>query len=41
MRSERRPSQAASRRASVLGILVTIDVVVIVFLTVVKPALWG
>ena len=33
--------QAVARRASLLGILVTIDVVVIVFLMVVKPALWG
>ena len=32
--------QAVARRASVLGILVTIDVVVIVYLMVVKPALW-
>jgi uncharacterized membrane protein len=32
--------QAAARRASLLGILVTIDVVAIVFLMVVKPPLW-
>ncbi len=33
--------QAAAHRGSLLGILVTLDVVAIVFLMVVKPALWG
>ncbi len=33
--------QTAARRGSLLGILVTLDVVVIVFLMVVKPVLWG
>jgi uncharacterized membrane protein len=35
------PYQAAARRGVILGILVTLDVVIIVFLMVVKPALWG
>jgi len=33
--------QVAARRGTVLGILVTVDVVLIVFLMVVKPSLWG
>ena len=33
--------KAAAGRATWLGVLVTLDVVVIVFLMVVKPALWG
>ncbi len=33
--------QAASKRGTLLGILVTLDVIVIVFLMVVKPTLWG
>jgi hypothetical protein len=33
--------QAVAKRATLLGILVGVDVVVIVFLMVVKPALWG
>jgi uncharacterized membrane protein len=33
--------KAASRRGAGLGLLVTVDVVVVVFLMVVKPVLWG
>ncbi len=33
--------QAVARRSTWFGILVTVDVVIIVFLMVVKPALWG
>ncbi len=33
--------QAVSKKGTWLGVLVTLDVVVIVFLMVVKPALWG
>jgi uncharacterized membrane protein len=33
--------QAVSKRARLLGIVVGVDVVIIVFLMVVKPALWG
>jgi uncharacterized membrane protein len=33
--------KAAAKRSTVLGIIVGIDVVMIVFLMVVKPALWG
>jgi len=33
--------QAAARRSAWLGFLVTLDVVAIVFLMVIKPALWG
>jgi uncharacterized membrane protein len=33
--------QAASGRGRTLGIIVTLDVLIIVFLMVVKPALWG
>ena len=33
--------RTASRRGTWLGLLVTLDVVVIVFLMVVKPVLWG
>jgi uncharacterized membrane protein len=33
--------QAIAKRARVLGFVVGIDVIVIVFLMVVKPALWG
>jgi uncharacterized membrane protein len=33
--------KAASRRAAWLGLFVTLDVIAIVFLMVVKPALWG
>ena len=33
--------QAAARRGTLMGILVTVDVILIVFLMVVKPALWG
>jgi uncharacterized membrane protein len=32
--------QAVARRSALLGMLVTLDVVIIVFLMVVKPALW-
>ena len=31
---------AAARRSTILGVVVTLDVVIIVFLMVVKPALW-
>jgi uncharacterized membrane protein len=33
--------RSTARRAELLGILVTADVVIIVFLMVVKPGLWG
>ena len=33
--------QAVAKKATLLGILVGVDVVIIVFLMVVKPALWG
>ncbi len=33
--------QAVSKKATLLGVLVGVDVVIIVFLMVVKPALWG
>jgi uncharacterized membrane protein len=33
--------QAVSKRSRLLGIVVGVDVVIIVFLMVVKPALWG
>lgn len=33
--------RAASRRGTILGVIVTLDVLLIVFLMVVKPALWG
>jgi uncharacterized membrane protein len=33
--------QAAARKGTLMGILVTVDVILIVFLMVVKPALWG
>jgi uncharacterized membrane protein len=33
--------QAMAKRARLLGIIVGIDVIIIVFLMVVKPALWG
>jgi uncharacterized membrane protein len=33
--------QAVARRSTLFGILVTVDVILIVFLMVVKPALWG
>ncbi len=33
--------QATARRGTQLGLLVTLDVILIVFLMVVKPALWG
>ena len=33
--------QAAARKGTLMGILVTLDVILIVFLMVVKPALWG
>jgi uncharacterized membrane protein len=33
--------QAIAKKATLLGILVGVDVVIIVFLMVVKPALWG
>src|SRR5574340_455025 len=33
--------RSAARRAGLLGMMVTVDVLIIVFLMVVKPALWG
>jgi len=33
--------QAVAKQSTGLGVLVTLDVVIIVFLMVVKPALWG
>ncbi len=33
--------QAVAKRARLLGMLVGVDVIIIVFLMVVKPALWG
>jgi uncharacterized membrane protein len=33
--------QAVAKRSTLFGILVTVDVILIVFLMVVKPALWG
>jgi uncharacterized membrane protein len=33
--------QAVARRSTLFGILVTVDVILIVFLMVVKPRLWG
>jgi len=33
--------QAVSKRSTLLGILVGVDVIIIVFMMVVKPALWG
>jgi hypothetical protein len=33
--------QAAARRGTIIGVSVTILAVIIVFLMVVKPALWG
>jgi hypothetical protein len=33
--------QAVSKKLTLLGVLVGVDVVIIVFLMVVKPVLWG
>jgi len=33
--------QAVSKRSTLMGILVGVDVIIIVFMMVVKPALWG
>ena len=33
--------QASARRSTMLGVIVTLDVILIVFLMVVKPALWA